>query len=79
MKMAGDEDYPQNANKCFKKSNNKWQTPYPDEIQYLDSYSPGMDLDPLATSSDFSYNLDLHSILDDHKYPRLQVDRPLNI
>lgn len=76
MKMAGDEDYPQLSNNCFKKSKGNWQTPYPDEIQYLDSYSPGMDIDPLATSSDFSYNLDLHSILDDHEFPRLQVDRP---
>ena len=30
----------------------------------------------LASYSDFSYNLDLHSILDDDEYPRLQVDRP---
>jgi len=75
MKMAGDDDYPMvSSNDNQKSKGNNWISPYPDEIEFIDSFSP---TDPLATSADFSsYNLDLHSILDDHEYPRIQVERP---
>eukprot|EP00092_Neocalanus_flemingeri_P036442 GFUD01039680.1.p1 GENE.GFUD01039680.1~~GFUD01039680.1.p1 ORF type:complete len:402 (+),score=72.21 GFUD01039680.1:73-1278(+) len=77
MNMAADDVYDNLSTNYLQKSKDTWKSPYPDEIQYIDSFSPGMEMDPLASSSDFSsYNLDLHSILDDHEYPKIQMDRP---
>ena len=48
---------------------------YKDIIEDARDGNQVLELDPLAITSDFSYNLDLHSILDDYEYPRLQLER----